>query len=96
MENELHDESNSDSDGELHLLHNAKSSDSARRLHPLDLACGVHNHNRVKRKKVAVCTSNNQANGSSVSLCTGSEKPAEAHSEYESINSMCRYKGFHW
>ncbi|KAL5647325.1 hypothetical protein ACJX0J_041680, partial [Zea mays] len=51
MENELHDESNSDSDGEFHLLHNAKSSDSARRLHPLDLACG---YVRVTSKQMVV------------------------------------------
>lgn len=53
VENELHNESNSDSDGELHRLHNAESSDSARRrLRPLDLACGVHNYNGDKRKRL--------------------------------------------
>jgi hypothetical protein len=52
MENELHNESNNDSDGELHLLHNAKSSNSAHRLQPLDLSFGVNNCNGVKRKRL--------------------------------------------
>ena len=45
-------ESNNDSDGELHLLHNTKSSNSARHLQPLDLAFGVNNCNGVKRKRL--------------------------------------------
>ncbi|XP_066365546.1 type IV inositol polyphosphate 5-phosphatase 3-like [Miscanthus floridulus] len=52
MDNELHNESNNDSDRELHLLHNAKSSNSARHLQPLDLAFGVNNCNGIKRKRL--------------------------------------------
>ncbi|OQU78354.1 hypothetical protein SORBI_3009G211600 [Sorghum bicolor] len=51
MDNELHNESNNNSNGELHLSHNAKSSNSARHLQPLDLACGVNNYSGVKRKR---------------------------------------------
>lgn len=51
-ESELYNESNNDSDEELHLLHDAKSSNSARRLQPLDLACGVKNYNGIKRKRL--------------------------------------------
>lgn len=51
MENGWHSESNNDSDGELNLFDSAKSSTSAHRLQPLDLACNVHNYDRVKRKR---------------------------------------------
>ncbi|RLN18033.1 type IV inositol polyphosphate 5-phosphatase 3-like [Panicum miliaceum] len=51
MKNELFSEFNNDSDGELHLLDNAKSPTSARCLQSLDLASDVNIDDRVKRKR---------------------------------------------